>query len=168
MSLSFSTPEGEQLTAVQTHTSSDLWFPASNFTCLSLNGTEIDQATCDFGPTYFDITKAGAAGDIVPLNFTNNFNISYGDGEYATGSGYIGPVGFAGITVDNTEFSVVEEAYWTGDTVTDGLIGFANPLLTSIFSGSDPTVDSHKNAREYLPWFYQANADGLVAPCEWI
>jgi hypothetical protein len=166
MSLSSLTPEGQQLLEIRAHSSSDLWFPARNFTCLSLNGTAIDQAECNFGPTYFDITKASTAGDLAPLNVTNNFNISYGDGEYATGTGYIGSVGFAGITVANTEFSVVEQAYWEGDTVTDGLIGFANPLLTSIFSGSDPTVDNSTNAREYLPWFYQANADGLVSPCE--
>lgn len=65
----------------------------------------------------------------------------------------------------DAEFSVVDQAYWTGDGVTDGLIGFANPLLTSVFSGSDPTVDNNTIVDEYLPWFYQANADGLVAPC---
>ncbi|KAL7421181.1 hypothetical protein Q5752_004066 [Cryptotrichosporon argae] len=48
--------------------------------------------------------------------------------------------------------------------MTAGIIGFASPLLTSVFYGSDTAKDSLANAADYLPWFYKAVNESLVAP----
>lgn len=142
--------------------SSDLWIRGNNFTCVNINNTIIPSSECDFGPTGFNTNVT----DFLPLNYTNNFNISYGDGETAIGIAGKDTVTLGNISVKNTEFSVVEEAYWVGDNVTDGLIGFASPYLTSVFYGSEAGNDSLSNQAEYSPWFYEAVKQNLTAPCE--
>lgn len=56
--------------------SSDLWLPASNFSCLSAYDPEVlasytnePQVFCEFGPHLFD---ASTLGQLTPVNFTNN------------------------------------------------------------------------------------------------
>jgi hypothetical protein len=142
--------------------SSDLWLHASNFTCVDVNSTVIPQDECLFGPTGINLT----ADNFMPLNYTNNFNISYGDGTFVFGSAGTDTVTIGNISVPDVEFSVAELAYWNGDNVTDGLLGLASPLLTSVYYGEDGTNDTNANAALYQPWFYRAVEENLVAPCK--
>jgi len=140
--------------------SSDLWLYSSNFTCLNVNSTQVPQAECNFGPTGINLTADG----FTPLNYTNNFNISYGDGTFLSGTAGTDTVTVGNISVKDTEFSVAEVAYWNGDGFTDGLLGLAAPLLTSVYYGSDGSVDGRNNSALYQPWFYKAVSEGLVEP----
>lgn len=63
-----------------------------------------------------------------------NFNISYGDGEFLTGILGYEKVTLANITVDRQEIAVVDLAYWNGDNISSGLTGFGYPSLTSAFT----------------------------------
>jgi hypothetical protein len=69
------------------------------------------------------------------------------------------------LTVPNAQLSIVYDAEFFGNNVSDGLIGFAGPGLTSVYATLNPINDSAANFEPYLPWFYQAAADDLVAPC---
>jgi len=140
--------------------SSDLWLYSSNFTCVDVNSTVIPQADCNFGPTGIDLSAAS----FQPLNYSNNFNISYGDGTFLSGFAGTDTVTIGNISVVDTEFSVADIAYWNGDGFTDGLLGLAAPLLTSVYYGSDGSMDGRKNAALYQPWFYKAVDEGLVEP----
>jgi hypothetical protein len=57
-----------------------------------------------------------------------NFNITYGDGEFLTGIIGTEEVTLAGITVKQT-VALVNLAAWEGDGTTSGLIGLAYPAL---------------------------------------
>lgn len=142
-------------------TSSDLWFPTSDFQCLDQNSNSLSRDQCNFGPSYYTQSSSFSY-----LTYDNNFNISYGDGEFVSGYGGIEKVTIGSITVPDAEFGVATIGYWSGDDYTNGLLGLANPLLTSIFYGKDGSNDSGDNEAEYNPWFYQAVKDNLVAPCE--
>ncbi|ORX38737.1 aspartic peptidase domain-containing protein [Kockovaella imperatae] len=164
---------GEDYNLILDTGSSDLWLPASNFSCLLAanpmilaNYTKEPQSVCEFGSNLFNISDIG---EFMPLNYTNNFNISYGvqgysDLQFATGSSYIGAVGIGNLTVPNAQLNIVYNAEFFGNNVSDGLIGFAGPGLTSVFATANPMNDSAANYEPYLPWFYQAAEDGLVAP----
>ena len=71
------------------------------------------------------------------------------------------------VTVPNAHINIVYDAEFFGNGVSDGLIGFAGPGLTSLFATANPMDDSADNFEPYLPWFYQAVKDNVVqAPCE--
>ena len=66
----------------------------------------------------------------------------------------------------NARLNIVYNADYTFNNVSDGLIGFAGPGLTSFYATANAMNDSAANNEPYLPWFYKAAADGLVAPCK--
>ncbi|KAG9239992.1 aspartic peptidase domain-containing protein [Calycina marina] len=114
--------------------SSDTWVVETGFACVDIE-TEapLTEADCYFGPTF------------TPKNFSQianeNFNITYGDGEFLSGVLGYEQVTLAGITVTQ-EVAVVNYAAWEGDEETSGLVGLAYPALTSAYSGSDPHNDT--------------------------
>lgn len=94
-----------------------------------------------------------------------NFNITYGDGEFLTGFMGYENVEVGGITVDKQEVALVNRAYWEGDNITSGLMGFAYPSLTSAFKGTNPAVDNQNTTDVlYTNWVFNAIDQGLINP----
>src|SRR5580700_6991678 len=100
--------------------SSDTWVVGTGFQCLDKqNGTTEPEDYCGFGPTYNTTETFSQVPD-------ENFNITYGDGEFLTGIAGHEKVTLAGITVNQT-VAVVNLAAWDGDGTTSGLVGLAYP-----------------------------------------
>ena len=102
--------------------SSDAWVVEAGFQCVNVtNDADLPEADCVFGPAY-----------TVDNTFTQipdeNFNITYGSGEFLTGIVGHEQVTIAGLTV-NQQVALVNLAAWEGDNVTSGLTGFAYPAL---------------------------------------
>ncbi|MCJ1224429.1 hypothetical protein MMC12_001074 [Toensbergia leucococca] len=138
--------------------SSDTWLVETGFTCVNQTSGALEtEAECMFGPTY-----------TVPSTFKDipneNFNITYGDGEFLTGKFGFEAVTLAGITVPKQQVAVVNFAAWDGDDVSSGLVGLAYPAITSEFSGDNPTLDTEAKQIEYNPIFTTMYLDSLVAP----
>lgn len=112
--------------------SSDPWLARTDFQCYDVyDGSEQEQDYCEFGPAY----DTAISTTYSPLA-NQNFNISYADGEYLTGSFGYETVEMAGITVPNQQFATVNRAGWFGDGLSSGLVGFAYRTLTSAYSGT--------------------------------
>lgn len=116
------------------------------------------ESTCMFGPVFDGTFEDGQIAD-------ENFNITYGDGEFLTGVLGRENVTLAGITVKDQEVALVNYAYWEGDNVTSGLIGMAYPSLTSAFAGTNPAVDNTNTTEiEYSPFITSAINQSLISP----
>ena len=70
----------------------------------------------------------------------------------------------AGITIDKQEMALVDEAYWFGDGVVSGIIGFAYSSLTSAFPGTNPATDSVSSNIHYTNWIGNAIAQKKIDP----
>ncbi|KAI0315205.1 aspartic peptidase domain-containing protein [Amylostereum chailletii] len=140
--------------------SSDTWLVKEGFSCFTLDDNATTTDNCAFGSAGFvpaDSPTYKAFPD-------HNFNISYGDGEFITGDVGFETVTVGGLTVTNQEIGVVDNAAWTGDGVTSGLIGLCYPGLTSVYTGDDPNNDSSSNRVKYNPFFFTAIAEGAFDP----
>lgn len=146
----------ESFQAVVDTGSSDTWLAGTGFQCVNVT-TDADEpeSDCLFGSTY----NISPTFKQIP---DENFNITYGDGEFLTGIVGHEAVIVAGITVKNQEVAVVDYAAWFGDGVSSGLIGFAFPSLTSAYAGTDPTMDVTQEI--YNPLFTNMYMEGYVAP----
>lgn len=83
-----------------------------------------------------------------------NFNISYGDGEYLNGVFGYETLVLAGIEVTHQQIGVPYLAGWEGNNVTGGLTGLAYPAITSAFAGTNVSADNFTNpnsAEHYSP-----------------
>jgi hypothetical protein len=76
--------------------SSDTWLVQKGFQCVDSNGKKQGQSACAFGPTF------NGTIDVIP---DENFNITYGDGEFITGNMGYADVTIAGLTVEDQEVS---------------------------------------------------------------
>lgn len=150
---------GGQTFEVLLHTgSSDLWLAESGVKCVDIDMNPVATAECAFGPLASATFQDGSIAN-------ENFNISYGDGEFLTGVLGYEDVGLANVMVGKQEVALVNEAYWEGDNVTSGLMGFAYPSLTSAYSGTDPSLDNENTtAVPYTNWVFNAIDQGLIAP----
>lgn len=102
--------------------SSDTWVVETDFSCVDVEtGATETEDYCDFGPTY-------TVTDTFTQIANENFDITYGDGEYLTGIIGTEDVTLAGITVNQT-VAIVNYAAWYGDGTTSGLVGLAYPAL---------------------------------------
>jgi aspergillopepsin I len=102
--------------------SSDTWVVEQGFQCVNITtGAPLSEADCFFGPTF----TSDSTFTQIP---NENFNITYGDGEFLTGIVGYEDVTLAGIKV-RQEVALVNYAAWEGDSVTSGLTGFAYPAL---------------------------------------
>lgn len=136
--------------------SSDTWMAETGFQCLGdLSRAPEPEAYCEFGPTY----NISSTFTQIP---DENFNITYGDGEFLTGLVGYEKVTLAGITVEKQEVGIVNSAAWNGDGTSSGLIGLAYPGLTSIHSGNQSTADNRTNQVQYNPIFTNMYEDGQV------
>jgi hypothetical protein len=150
---------GQNFTTIIDTGSSDTWLVQKGFKCQTLTGKPEPEAECAFGNAYFDTSSSKT---FVPLA-NKNFNITYGDGEFLTGTVGTDTVTVAGLTVTGQEMGVVNNAAWNGDSVNSGLMGLAFPTITSVFSGTNVTKDSNKNHEVYNPVFFNAVAQGLLS-----
>ena len=141
---------GETFTAVIDTGSSDTWIVENNFTC-----TKGAQSACEFGTPY---TRSSTFSPIA----NENFEISYADGEFLDGIFGKEKVTLAGVTVNNQQIAVVEEASWTGDGVSSGVLGLAFPANTRAFTGSDYSADTATNQITYNPLFTSMYTEGSV------
>jgi hypothetical protein len=87
---------GTSYTMILDTGSSDTWLIASGFTCVNANGQTQSEASCDFGPVGPSSFEDGQISD-------ENFNITYGDGEFVTGIMGYEDVTVAGLTVTKQE-----------------------------------------------------------------
>lgn len=137
--------------------SSDTWMAETGFDCLGqLSRAPEPESYCKFGPTY----NISSTFTQIP---NENFNISYGDGEFLTGIVGYEKVTLANITVEKQEVGIVNSAAWNGDGTSSGLIGLAYPGLTSVHSGNTSGADNRTNQIQYNPIFTNMYEDGQVA-----
>lgn len=123
---------GEQFLVVVDTGSSDPWLARTGFQCYDVyDRSEQEEDYCEFGPVY-DPALSPTYSPIA----NQNFNISYADGEYLTGSLGFETVEMAGITVTNQQFATVDRAAWFGDGLSSGLVGLAYRTLTSAYAGT--------------------------------
>ncbi len=102
--------------------SSDTWIVETGFKCVNVsNSAPETEAFCNFGPTY-NVTDTFVQ---IP---NENFNITYGDGEFLTGIMGTEEITLAGLTVKQ-EVALVNYAAWNGDGTTSGLFGLAYTAL---------------------------------------
>ncbi|KAF2159236.1 hypothetical protein M409DRAFT_71135 [Zasmidium cellare ATCC 36951] len=140
---------GQEYSLVIDTGSSDPWLAVTDFSCYDpIDDAPLDQYLCEFGPLYHSTQSS----TFVPIA-DQNFNISYADGEYLTGSLAYESFRMAGIDVPNQQFGVVDQAAWYGDGISSGLVGFAYRTLTSAYAGSDPTSDRKGRTMLYNPLF---------------
>lgn len=136
--------------------SSDLWVASAGFECLNARGKPVATGKCNFGPLWDGKYEEGQVA-------RQNFNISYGDGEYLTGTLGYEDVTIAGIKVNHQEISAVQEGYWVGDGVTSGIVGFAYSSLTAAYKGTNPANDNPQtNNIHYDNWITNAIDEGKI------
>lgn len=106
----------------------------------------MSQAECGFASTY----TPDSTFQQIP---NENFNISYGDGEYLNGILGYDTVTLAGIKVTKQEIALPYLAGWEGDNYTSGLVGLiAYSNATSGFAGTNVTADNVTSPASYRPY----------------
>ena len=136
--------------------SSDTWFVGTDFQCLNFTTRANEpQRNCAFGLTYKPSSTFEQIED-------QNFNVTYGDGEFLTGIVGREEVTFAGITIKDQEIAVVDAAAWQGDGISSGLIGLGLPAMTRAYAGTDPSKDVTRMV--YDPLFTHMYTQGFITP----
>ncbi|KAK0369224.1 eukaryotic aspartyl protease [Colletotrichum limetticola] len=132
--------------------SSDTWAVQKDFICQDSNGNRLnDTSLCNFGPTYNGTFQHGSIPGV-------HFNITYGDGEFATGLMGYQDITLAGLEVPHQEVALVNKTYWNGDNVASGLLGLAYDLLTSEYD------DATGKSIYYDSIFTTMSKKGIVKP----
>ncbi|KAK7001699.1 acid protease [Favolaschia claudopus] len=108
--------------------------PKKGFACSDLKGNSKSAASCAFGTPGFD---SRLSNTFQPYPNTT-FAVSYGDGEYLSGSAAFETVSVGGLPVTHQEIGLVSSAAWVGDGINSGLLGLAYPQLTSVSNKSNP------------------------------
>jgi hypothetical protein len=72
------------------------------------------ESYCAFGSSGFDETKSKTFISVAD----KNFNVSYGDGNFATGLVGFDTMTVGGMTVTKQEIGLVNKAAWSGNGVT--------------------------------------------------
>lgn len=151
---------GQQFDVVIDSGSSDPWLVMDDFTCVDYASGDVQpQDDCYFGTSY----SVSASATYSPLA-TENFNISYADGESLAGAMGYESFTLGGITVPHQEFGIVDYAAWFGDGYSSGLVGFAYRTLTSAYNGSNPANDRPGGTLMYNPLFVDMYTNQGVPP----
>ena len=137
--------------------SSDLWVAKSTIQCYNEHGNPVARGQCHFGPLFPGTFDEGKAPNV-------HVNIPYGSGELV--EGYLGyeDVTVAGVTVDHQEIALISKAFWRGDGVSSGILGFAFSSLTSAYRGSDLAGYSSANLVHYTNFIGNVVQQGKVDP----
>ena len=93
-----------------------------------------------------------------------HINIPYGSGEVVAGVLGYEDVTVAGVTVDHQEIGLVQEAYFIGDGVTSGILGFAYSALTSAYKGKDLGGYAPANLVHYTNFIGNVVKQGKIDP----
>ncbi|KAK2046758.1 acid protease [Colletotrichum somersetense] len=143
---------GETLDVIVDSGSSDTWAVQKGFICQDSTGTVLnDTSLCSFGPTYNGTFLNGSIPGV-------HFNITYGDGEFATGLMGYQDISLAGLEVPHQQVALVNKTYWNGDSVSSGLLGLAYDLLTSQYD------DVTGASKPYDSIFTTMSKNGIVNP----
>lgn len=138
--------------------SSDTWLPRNTFQCAAVGtGDYLPQASCEFSDTY---TPSASFTPIDNLNY----HVTYTSGQALTGTFGTESVQVAGITVQDQQIAVVDNAQYSGDGITAGVLGLAFPADTKAFNGSDYRQDYAGTQQVYSPIFTSMYTEGNVAP----
>jgi hypothetical protein len=86
--------------------SSDTWLAQKGFKCFNLTSYPEPEAECSFGSAGFSPSKSKT----FKTDTSRNFNISYGDGEFLTGTVGFDTVTVANLSVTHQEIGVVTNA----------------------------------------------------------
>ena len=113
------------------------------------------QGECAFGPQY---VKSSTFIEIPD----QNFNVSYGDGEFLRGIMGLEEVCLSNLTVASQEVGAVDYAAWNGDGQSSGILGLAFPSLTSAWGGDEQDAGEDSESEEYQPLFMNMMAQRLV------
>lgn len=102
--------------------SSDTWLVEEGYECVDIStGARQAESACNMGDPM--------PGSAVTKISGQNFNITYGGGEYLSGYMATADIGIAGLTVKNQHMGVVNSAGWAGVGEASGLMGLAYPSL---------------------------------------
>lgn len=129
--------EGTDLQLLLDTGSSDTWIASEDFRCVNRRHTQFAQSYCAFGPLFNGSFTAGP----IP---NQNFNVSYGSSEFVVGETGLIDISIAGVTLTQQEVALIDTAYWRGDSVSTGIVGFGYQALTSSYRGDDPRKDDPK------------------------
>ncbi|KAK2063368.1 acid protease [Colletotrichum caudatum] len=142
----------ETLEVIVDSGSSDTWAVQKGFVCQDSAGTVLnDTSLCEFGPTYNGTFLNGSIPGV-------HFNITYGDGEFATGLMGYQDITLAGLEVPHQQVALVNKTYWNGDSVTSGLLGLAYDLITSEYN------DATGASKHYDSIFTTMSKNDIVKP----
>ncbi|KAK2023178.1 acid protease [Colletotrichum zoysiae] len=144
---------GEALDIIVDSGSSDTWAVQKGFICQDSTGTVLNDQTslCNFGPTYNGTFLDGSIPGV-------HFDITYGDGEFATGLMGYQDISLAGLEVPHQQVALVNKTYWNGDSVASGLLGLAYDLLTGEYD------DATGASKPYDSIFTTMSKNGIVNP----
>ena len=137
--------------------SSDLWVAQTGFICYNVNGRQVSEGRCGFGPLFSGTFEEGKVAN-------QHIFIPYGSGELVAGVLGYEDVTVAGVTVDHQEIGLVKEAYFLGDGVTSGILGFAYSSLTSAYRGNNLGGYSPSTSVHYTNFIGNVVKQGKVDP----
>jgi hypothetical protein len=125
------TVAGQNFAMVIDTGSSDTWLATTDFQCEHPNDrSPVDNSYCAF-PSYYNRT-----GSSTWRSINSDFNVNYTGGEFLYGEMGTEDFGIGGVssgqspyvTVNQT-IGAVDEGYWSGDGISNGLMGLAYPAL---------------------------------------
>ena len=124
---------------------------------MNAQGNIVVESRCHFGKLFTGTFEEGKVPD-------EHINIPYGSGEVVAGVLGYEDVTVAGVTVDHQEIGLIQEAYWEGDGVSSGILGFAYSTLTSAYKGKNLGGYNPANLVHYTNFIGNVVKQGKVDP----
>lgn len=152
---------GQKFYAALDTGSSDTWLMMKGFDCIKPPFDwlykRIGILSCQFGPSY---QKSGTFSQIPD----RHFNISYVDGEYATGILGTDDVTLGNITLRGQILGFVNSLRWEGDGISSGNMGLGFPSITNAWNGTDFRKDKKGANIPYVPLFTNLYRKKIIKP----
>lgn len=136
--------------------SADTWVAGLDLSCQDHAGHTHDRATCGFGGPSVDGFSHGAIDNV-------HFSLRYGSGETVSGPMGYSDISCGGLSVSHQQVGLANQTHWRGDNITAGILGLAQPSLTSAFYG--PVGDeAPRNSAAYSTFIATAISQGSMDP----